>query len=271
MQSFKQFIWGTPKPKVEYLMTRLGAIRIEPSTRYAKMYKVRGEDFYIEVRALKPCKPTLLTPDDADEVFVIRDGPTDFDTFYVRWLGGNASLYRGFPGCHFSLPKLISTGVLYSEGTADLPTFTMGNTQKTRWLPTALQDSLASGVALQCVDLFTRKFSAKAKVLMGVTVKITVGSGRNLPTAWLNSGEIVVRGPLNPNQFALHTVVWLGPTSVTFTRWPDNFPPSRLPPIRPYMPKLEKQITDWYVDYVAWCGEMARRGFPGMVLRLRGG
>jgi hypothetical protein len=94
---------------------------------------------------------------------------------------------------------------LKSEGNEDDPTFTMsdGGRGTTCWLPTA-DENIAEGVSLQLTDVHTQALSMGQRVPIGFTVAIqAAGQDRALALCWLNSGEIVVKGPLISGQYKM--------------------------------------------------------------------
>jgi hypothetical protein len=199
-------------------------------------------------------------PASCSEVYTIAESEI-FRDFFLNWMDGSLLLYRGFPGCHFCWPGLLK-GKLISEGNADSPSFTMGG-EKTRWLPTAYNRDLARIVSVQCLDSYTRGLSLHEHIVIGFTVEIPAGSSRNVPICWLNSGEIVVRGPLYSGQYRMESITWLRNELPSFTRWPPGFTNLFLPPQRPFQPRSALAVYEWWDTCQDWKAE-ARRLIPGL-------
>lgn len=148
-----------------------------------------------------------------------------------------------------------------SEGNEDDPTFTMsdGGRGTTCWLPTA-DENIAQGVSLQLTDVHTQALSMGQRVPIGFTVAIQAGQDRALALCWLNSGEIVVKGPLISGQYKMHSITWLEAGTPRFARWPAAFPNMFLPAQRPYQPASRAVIDAWWAtDHCrVWMGEVAR-------------
>jgi hypothetical protein len=262
----------TSSQTAEYIITRFGALKVALSSTYPGMYQIAGETLHVSGQALgqiAESERSPLWPPDCGIAYRLREGQAEFEQFYVDWLGDVADLYRGIPGCHFCWPVLVRDRQLQSEGMHDIPTFTMGSNTPTRWLPTARDFDIAYICACQCADAHTQKLSLTTDVPLGIVVQVRVGRTRGIPTAWLNSGEIVVRGPLDTSQFTLHTLAWLKNTGLGQSRWPAHMDASTLMPQRPYQPGLEQTITTWWGTCLEW---LTRRGSSiGWVLRKKGG
>jgi len=102
-------------------------------------------------------------PNDAHYVFRFKEKQSggEFGNFYQEWNHDTLCIYRGFNCSHFAYPGIL-TGTLRSEGDADNPTFTMGNDQKTRWLPGCFVRNLCEGVAISGTDQHTMSLSITA-------------------------------------------------------------------------------------------------------------
>ena len=147
--------------------------------------------------------------------------------------------------------------MLKSEGTADVPTYTMGNAQPTRWLPTDLTANAPVGIAAGNMDQFTAQKSATDAVPVGIVMKVQVGRNLGRPIAYLNPGETVVRGPLNYPQFTIHWLCWLSAAGVTNTNWLGGLAPDKLMPVRPYQPASQADFDNWWNnDMATWRAEM---------------
>jgi len=211
---------------------------------YQNTYEITGYagSFYLLDTAIKKL-PTLPSEPEKFCIEQAKD-EAEFDQFFEEWLTDSAVLYRGLPGCHFCWPKLRKEGRLLSEGKADLPTFTMGNTTPTRWLPSAVQEDTAAGIGLSCLDEYTKRDLKTEDVPVGIVVKIPVGRNKALPLSWLNPGETVVQGPLGVKQFQICGVVWLLAGDYFYMRIDIAF--NELFPQRPYEPKSKQAILDWF-------------------------
>jgi hypothetical protein len=140
-----------------------------------------------------------------------KRGAAEFIDFFDNWNHNILTLTREFSTDHFCWPELRQ-GRLVSEGSADLPMFTMGNTQKTRWLPTAYYPDYPNGIggiALAGVKKYTLEFieGTGAFVPIGVYARIVVGRSKPLKICWLNGGETVVQGPLNEVDYTIDRMI----------------------------------------------------------------
>jgi hypothetical protein len=241
-----------------YLITPGLTLEVIRSKRYKGRWELAdegGSDFLFDEAAFKALKsPPPSAPLDCEEAFALEGGVrdlSDFETFFKLWRSGRAPLYRGMPGCHFAWDKLRKKKVLESEGKADVPTFTMGNSKPTRWLPATADFNLACGVGLSCLDEHTKRHLADKYVPVGITLEIPVGWGQGPALCWLNPGEIVVRGPLGSGQFSICAIVWLYPgNEPQYDR--RSLPIDKLWPVRPYEPKSEDLILRWFERLKPW-------------------
>lgn len=144
-----------------------------------------------------------------DGQFNLKD-PEDFTKFYDRWNSDTLTLYRGVSSSHFSWDGMIKNHQVRSEGSNDIPTFTMGSA-KTRWIPTAdklpLTVVVATGNHTSTVGDAMR--DGQENILLGAVLGFDVGKTRQTPVCYLNSGETVVRGPSNSFRVS-HLVVSSG-------------------------------------------------------------
>ena len=255
----------------EYLITSKYAIKLA-SSQYSGMVKIAGSDFHILEQLISPLEDVPKTaPKDCELACKLTEGEREFNDFLALWLNNAARLYRGFNGSHFCWPDMTK-GKLVSEGEADIPTFTMGNTQKTRWLPMADYRSLAEDVAYSGTDTYTSTLSLTNNVPIGIAVCVPVGKSKGIPIAWLNAGEIVVRGPLMYPAFQICTIIWMQHGMPSKTNWPMGLSPDDLPPQRPYKPGTKKDIEDWWDDKCSkWVKSLVLAGHLVMVKRLKGG
>lgn len=243
-----------------YIFTESQKYLIVPSRRqYHNIWEIgdgRETPFYVDAQALKTlAEIPSNAPKDCDQALGItgrEEDATAFDSMLSTWVKNEAAVYRGMPSCHFAWEKLRKKSVLESEGTNDVPTFTMGNSQPTAWLPSAAQTDLAANVAVQCLDVHTKELAKTKLVPIGLAVIIHVGCRKNVPVCWLNPGEMVVKGPLSSKQFTIDTIVWLSRWGVEKLPLTFEVKPDKLFPVRPYEPKAAKEITDWYASLKSW-------------------
>lgn len=143
----------------------------------------------------------------------MRDGRQDFSEMFNAWKTNTLTLVREFTTDHFSWPALIDNpSMLVSEGDYDSPTFTMDNTHKTRWIPTAYYPNYPNGIgaiAISGTGGKVRDFlkGVNAWVPIGVYATILCGKSHPLKLAWLNAGETVVKGPLDASSFTIDKMV----------------------------------------------------------------
>jgi hypothetical protein len=258
---------------MDYLLTARNIIKLLPS-KYPKFLTIAGGTvplFHIHTQCLveggKYGKPP---PMDCERAFRLAEGEAEFDAFYEAWLGDNASWYRGFNCSHFAYPD-IRKGMLFSEGEADLPTFTMGNSEKTRWLPGVWNRSEAEDISISGTDQYTSALSLSEKTFpipISITVRVSLGINKPVPIAWMNSGEQLLRGPLGEGVFDVCTMYWMRNRNPNKTPW--NLGCNYLPPARPYNP-TEKKIQEWWDTCEEWRNSITKVGGLVFVLRLRGG
>jgi hypothetical protein len=244
-----------------YLASNKFAVPIEPS-RYRGRWQIMGREFFINDLCLSvhEARPQLV-PASCTTAYKLKgkDEAEIFHDFLQEWMSNGLTLYRGFSGCHFCWPKLLE-GTLESEGKVDYPEFTMSDSGKgtTCWLPTAGK-KLAEGCSIQDIDPFTDALSRREPVPVGFAVKIPAGSSRNLPLCWLNTDEIVVKGPLI-GQFELCSIAWYHVGQVSFRPWPTGIGRLFMPPQRPYKPGSQNLIDAWWRDpsMQLWLDEVAK-------------
>lgn len=251
-----------------YLMTKSKTLPFVASS-YTNTFKIKDTDFHINKQAVKTHtgvvsssflfgKSTVIggvscnVPKDCETIYKLTsDSDIDeFEKFYSAWHNNTAYLYRGIAGCHFSWDRVKGLE-LKSEGDSDIPTFTMGGS--TRWLPGDFSDTVPASIAMGNCDAYTAELTKNVAVPMGAVLKIKVGRTVGVPVAYLNAGEIVVRGPLSWPKFDVHCLVWLTPKQVAKTPWPGGLPPKHLMPLRPYQPDAKEKIEAWWgVDMKKW-------------------
>ena len=176
----------------------------------------------------------------------------DYDglqAFIALYNGGGMSWYRGLSVSHFSYPVLRGAGVLGSEGSADTPTFTMGNTTPTRWLPGLYDATLADAVAhsIDGGDAGLRDISTRKAIPIGVTVQYPISAPT--PVAYLNDGEQVIRGPIA--DATIHRLILMGPGGFSYKLVGGNT--SDLPPAAPYHAGVGSTgIIAWETNIDQW-------------------
>ena len=247
MIDFFEALFGSKK--VHALLVGHTYYAIAPAKDYPSCYRLtvrNNADFLIHQQAMQQVIPAPQTAPPNTEVWKLRDGAVEFKQLVNNWFTNTAVLYRGFNGRHFGWPRLIAHGQLVSEGNADVPTFTMGNYPRTRWLPTfgEFKDG-ADGVALSGTDPHTSELGRTYDVPIAITVGIRTGVDLGVSIAWLNPGEIVVRGPLQAHQFYIATVLWFSGGPIMKTTWPPTMRIQDLFPTRPYQP-TQQQIQQWW-------------------------
>ena len=170
-----------------------------------------------------------------------------------RYRAGTLLWYRGIPVNSFAWHPL-RRGVLASEGTADIPGFTMGNADPTRWLPGVNAFDLAHDVGLSPQSGSNPGLAVLANANPGVPVGAVIEFlvPDNHPVAFLNEGELVVRGPLIHPAFTIRTVVVISSVAVRDAVGPFN--PNQLPNRAPY----GKPVNDPAI--LAWAGTPAAPG-----------
>jgi hypothetical protein len=153
--------------------------------------------------------------------------------FIQAYLHGGVTWYRGVGINHFAWGALQLRGVLASEGTADIPTFTMGNATPTRWIP-GVNDRGTAEVIAQTVpqsepglrDLLARNIPFPS----GAILRLHVATPMSV--AYINAGEQVVRGPLPPAAVTVDAVCVLD--AAGFRQTAANTQPTALPIGSPY-------------------------------------
>ncbi|WP_281629652.1 hypothetical protein [Vibrio sp. St2] len=229
---------------------------------YPHRIKLAEGDFYMDFNCLQRKTTNIPITFRLSKCYELsaKDDEGYLHNMIKEWRRNTLALYRGFPGCHFCWPDLLM-GELKSEGTNDYPEFTMSDTGKgtTCWLPAA-EKNIAQGVSIQCCDQFTLGLSMQEDVAIpiGFTVRIPVGKSQGQRICWLNSGEILVRGPLMSGQYNMDSITWMKNGGPSFTSWPAQFPNLFLPPQRPFQPAHKPQIEDWWKTCKRWMDEVPR-------------
>ncbi len=234
-------------------------ILVEPSI-YGGFFRIcegpNNSNFHISHSASLSME---IVEDSANKtIYCFRDDSVriNFETFYKQWLKEEAVLYRGFSGNHFCWDRLRQTGELISEGPNDYPQATMGSNSKTSWLPSSDIEKVAQSITLGNIDPLTHAAikAKKNKVPVGAVIKIPTNKNT---IAWLNDGEIVVRGPLQKANFNIESITWL----IWLTEQQKESIPLKtvyhstsidLPPTRPFKPKTQKEIDDWWIECEKW-------------------
>jgi hypothetical protein len=259
-----------------YLLTNKHVIKLGKS-QYSGFFTIIGSEvplFHILGQALKEGgKYKIAPPMDCTTAFQLTEGVAEFDEFYAAWLNGAAHWYRGFNCSHFAYPE-IRKGLLLSEGFEDIPTFTMDNDQKTRWLPGCWDRALCEGVSISGTDQPTAALSVAESsypIPVAIAVHVTLGINIPVPIAWMNPGEQLIRGPMGEGSgqgtFDVCSMVWFRKRNPEITRW--NLSCEFLPPERPYNP-TEDQIQKWWAGCEEWRQKITKVGGLVFVKRLKG-
>jgi hypothetical protein len=173
--------------------------------------------------------------------------------FIQAYEGSGVEWYRGVGISHFAWATLRSYGTLTSEGTADIPTFTMGNATPTRWIPGDLDEGTAQALAATVSrdapglrELLEQGVPFPSGAVLGMKIKSPA------PVAWLNQGEQVVRGPIPEASLEVRAVHVYGAGGMS--RWTERIPgPRDLPPAAPYgEPAGSPAIGRWAGEATAW-------------------
>src|SRR5262249_55637827 len=203
-------------------------------------------------------KSFLSKTDRAEYKFKDAGQAREFREFLEAYRSADGvALYRALAISHFSYQDIRTHGVLGSEGTGDIPTFTMHDegaqltaAQKTCWLPSAFGEggqALASGIAMQVPrndDVTHSYISTPGKwtdiLPLGIVLKVPVHVKESHRVTWFNSGEQGVQGPLLwKADYTFDSIFCFvpeaGQTSVPMNlKVSTNFGYWDLPPTRPY-------------------------------------
>lgn len=171
----------------------------------------------------------------------------DLISFIGWYLGKGIQCYRGINIAHFAWEVLRTQGILASDGSNDMPTFTMG--EPTRWLPFDSNLDIP-----QLIAGSPGRENAGLLEILGEGVEIPIGAvipfvaNINTPVAYLNAGEKVVRGPLKINKVDV----------VTSNRHIlPGIPVGDLPEAAPYKASRE-QLEGWFQNARIWMGRHAQ-------------
>jgi hypothetical protein len=183
----------------------------------------------------------------------------------LRGAGRDLVLYRAFAASHFCWPQLRASGALVSEGSNDIPTYTMFG-EKTSWLPFAPGDHHdVAAIAAGSTDEATRALSLKHPVMLGVVVSYTCDErrldNRAAAICWLNGGETAVRGPLLKGEFEFSHVMWMHNRMLSTKPWPRLPANTKLFPERPFGPAAtDASIAAWWRSCKDWVLTAASAG-----------
>lgn len=173
----------------------------------------------------------------------------DLPAFILEYESGQMIWFRGMSVGHFAYGALRSYGVLASEGTADVPTFTMGNANPSRWLPGLNKVETADGLAhtVGREEPGLREITDRVDVPIGVTLEYPVVPPAYI--AYLNGGEQVIRGPIqNPR---VYRVICLGPGGYSYKHQGGAL--ADLPPVAPYQGAVNSPAMQaWEQAAVNW-------------------
>ncbi len=170
--------------------------------------------------------------------------------FAAQYQSGNLEWFRGLGVSHFAWDAL-RRGVVASEGTADIPTFTMDNPVATRWLPGVYLSNEARDIGLSVPQdaKGVRDLMTRMDVPTGVAIRYRVPP--TAPVAFLSDGEQVVRGPLTGAHVSVYCVVTMGPGGIQYVA--QNSALHNLPPAAPYQAGAgSNAIQLWEQDVNRW-------------------
>jgi hypothetical protein len=236
---FKQEPQGGLKPKPVGLLGKLGGL-------LSTLTFVDSDEY----QGMKLCVGTNLLVLDQDHNFDNGVPTQRVKNFVKLYQSGNLVWARGVGISHFGWDALRK-GVVASEGTADIPTFTMGNAVPTRWLPGVYVPKEATDIGFSVPPdaAGMREMMTRKDVPTGATALYKVPP--TAPVAYLNDGEQVVRGPLHGADVSIYCVVMVGPGPIKYVA--QNSKPTDLPPAAPYQAAVgspailawEAAIDDW--------------------------
>ncbi|OQS20049.1 hypothetical protein B0T41_21955 [Chromobacterium violaceum] len=210
------------------------------------------------------------------EMTLSHDSAEGLARMYGEWQDDRLTLMRGISSNHFSWEGIVMSGVAASEGMDDFPGATMGGSGS-RWLPTSMGSSegamaTSSGIAIgnhnQTMRAALNPSQPQDNVLLGMVLRFDAGASRNLAVHFLNPGEILVKGPVENQDFSIsHLVVSDASNPVGFgamryegTAWDADLMPAAL-----YDPSGEhgetgRQVTqDWMDRSAAKMNELQQR------------
>jgi hypothetical protein len=171
--------------------------------------------------------------------------------FIQKVCNGGLTMYRGICVRHFSWDVLKKFGVLASEGSTDQPSATMGNTNRTRWLPFSEYLDVAELVAISNLTEHPGLYSIfgnpdALEVPVGAVINYNVT--KDTPIAYLYDGEQVIRGPLNIEKVAVITSKRNKLNGITVSKLPDA------PPENVDTNDFEKEFDGWSRGATVICG-----------------
>jgi len=220
-------------------------------TKYPNIFSVNGD------KNLLISGERLRTNAQGITTFESAETEKAFLAFKNARENGTAKVYRGFSTNHFSMGELKTSGILKSEGIADNPTFTMGNNQPTRWLPTAPEMLETVGIALGNESNFL--MAKGSTVPYGVIVEIP--AGKNVKATFLNPGETLIDGPLTADKYQIKGVVFMDDRRGLIIRTFDGIQASDLPKPRPYRTSGESDPA-YQARIDAWVDDIQQDWFP---------
>ncbi|MGT0193867.1 dermonecrotic toxin domain-containing protein [Burkholderia pyrrocinia] len=240
--------------------TPLGnSVNFSRNAKYPKSYMVNGDPkFLVEEGNLVISNGRAIIK-DSERLSVLNS--------YDKWINNDLDLYRGISTNHFSISDMKNYGILKSEGDADIPVFTMGNVggQKTAWLPADLQ--VDTPAMISTGNQMWLNGASDQNIPRGIVVKIRAGQDdSHFGVSFLNSGELVVQGPLSNSEYSIAGVVFdskngdivmMSPkTALSFQDLP-NPGPYPDPSGAKWTPK---QVADWREEMRVWHQQfMAKR------------
>ena len=191
-----------------------------------------------------------------------------FEKFINKWDRDELKLHRGLSSFHFSWDDMIKEKKLRSEGSHDIPSFTMAG-EGTRWLPSFMLGNesdigVSAGIA-RGGSGHTDSVSRSQGALLGVVVEFDIGKSKNIPVCYLSESEQVVQGPLKEGEgFTISHLVTVSEV-ITFKGSCEN-----LPLASPYVSikdteaevKIKEEIgSNWAVNSSVIIDDLRSRGF----------
>ncbi|MBI1835365.1 MAG: DUF4157 domain-containing protein [Burkholderiales bacterium] len=242
-QTFDDYWGGRSKDDFETAMNELFTSNIDEKSFFDRFsdQPLVDSDHYAGMKRVP--KTNILVDSH------IAGDDANLQTFVNLYNSGNMNWYRGLSISHFSYEQVRGAGVLASEGTADIPTFTMGNPTPTRWLPGLYDSQLADAVAhsLAGSDAGLTEIATRKSVPIGVTVQYPITAPN--PIAYLNDGEQVVRGPITGA--TVFRLILLGPGGYSYKL--AGGATTDLPPAAPYQAAVgSPDIVAWEAQIDQW-------------------
>ncbi|MES2186427.1 MAG: hypothetical protein V4505_17890 [Pseudomonadota bacterium] len=227
-------------------------IRIERIRRYPNIWKVTGEDFYFHEQTVRRSPGLSLNPFTPTK-YLVQPRQDDLILHYRAWLDNTLVMYRGIAASHHCWEHLRANSILISEGPHDEPTMTMGAGwgNGTCWLPVGPL-ALAQGVTLSDMTDAVEVASNTRPVLVGITLGFRLGHDRGVPFCYINTGEMVVKGPLMFGAYHAYSMNWVSERLYTDHVWPGALVGTNIPTARPFRALAPAPVLAWITANNAW-------------------